>query len=329
MRVGFFSTKPYDQTFFGAANRGRHELVFFEPRLTTATVRLAAGLPAVCAFVNDELDAVVLEALAGAGTRVVGLRSAGYNHVDLRAAHRLGVRVVRVPAYSPHAVAEHTVGLVLALNRHLHRAYARVREGNFALDGLLGFDLDGKTVGIVGTGQIGQVVARIFHGFGCRLLAFDPRRNPAVEALGARYLEVEALLSEADVVTLHCPLTAQTHHLVDGRALARMKDGAMLVNTGRGALVDTPAAIEALKSGKLGALGLDVYEEEADLFFEDRSSRVLQDDVFARLLTFPNVLVTGHQGFFTREALAAIAETTLANLDDLEAGRACPNEVAG
>jgi D-lactate dehydrogenase len=221
------------------------------------------------------------------------------------------------------------VGLVLALNRHLHRAYARVREGNFALDGLLGFDLDGKTVGIVGTGQIGQVVARIFHGFGCRLLAFDPRRNPAVEALGARYLEVEALLSEADVVTLHCPLTAQTHHLVDGRALARMKDGAMLVNTGRGALVDTPAAIEALKSGKLGALGLDVYEEEADLFFEDRSSRVLQDDVFARLLTFPNVLVTGHQGFFTREALAAIAETTLANLDDLEAGRACPNEVAG
>lgn len=328
MRVAVFSTKPYDRTFLSDANgRHGHELTFFEPRLAPETAVLAAGHDAVCAFVNDQLDAGVLATLAGSGIRAIALRCAGFNNVDLDAAARLGLAVVRVPAYSPYAVAEHTVALILGLNRKLTRAHARVHEGNFALDGLLGFDLHGRTAGIVGTGQIGAVVARILHGFGCRLLAYDPYRNPACEALGVTYVELPELLAASDIVTLHCPLTPQTRHLIDAGALARLRPGAMLINTSRGALLDTPAVIEALKSGHLGYLGLDVYEEEASLFFEDLSGQVLQDDVFARLLTFPNVLITGHQAFFTREALSAIAETTLANLDDIAAGRACPNAV--
>lgn len=321
MRVAFFSTKPYDQRSFDARNAAHgHELVYLEPRLGPQTVPLAGGFPAVCAFVNDQLDAGVLASLAAGGTRLVALRSAGFNHVDLPAARELGLTVVRVPAYSPHAVAEHTVGLILALNRKLHRAYARVREGNFSLDGLLGFELNGKTAGLVGTGRIGAVCARILHGFGCRLLAYDPLPDPGCLALGVRYVALEELWRESDIVTLHCPLTPETRHIIDEGALASMKDGVTIVNTGRGALVDTKAVIEALKSGRVGHLGLDVYEEEAELFFEDRSSRVLQDDVFARLLTFPNVLITGHQGFFTREALASIAETTLANATAFETG---------
>jgi D-lactate dehydrogenase len=312
MRIAFFSTKPYDRLFFDAANAGHgHELDYFEPRLTQATAPLAAGHEAVCAFVNDELDAGTLNVLAAAGVRLVALRCAGFNQVDLPAARDLGLSVVRVPAYSPYAVAEHAVGLMLALNRHLHRAYNRVREGNFALDGLLGFDLHGRTVGIVGTGEIGRVVARILNGFGCTLLAFDPHPSAACETLGVTYLPLDDLFATADVITLHCPLTPQTLHLVDAAALARMKPGVMLINTSRGALVDTRAAIDALKSGTLGYLGLDVYEEEGPLFFEDRSGLVIQDDVFTRLLTFPNVMLTGHQAFFTREALARIAATTL------------------
>ncbi len=326
MKVAVFSTKPYDRAFLSEANaRHGHELTFFEPRLALETAVLAVGHDAVCAFVNDQLNASVLVALAGLGIRAVALRCAGFNNVDLEEAGRLGLAVVRVPAYSPHAVAEHAVALILALNRKLARANARVREGNFALDGLLGFDLHGRTAGIVGTGQIGAVVARILHGFGCRLLAFDPVRNPECAQLGVAYVDLPELLAASDIVTLHCPLLPQTRHLIDAEALARMRPGAMLINTSRGALLDTPTVIEALKSGHLGYLGLDVYEEEADLFFEDLSGRVLQDDVFARLLTFPNVLITGHQAFFTREALAAIAETTLANLDDVAAGRDCPN----
>jgi D-lactate dehydrogenase len=329
MRVAVFSTKPYDRDFLSRANaRHGHELTYFEPRLAPETAVLAAGYDAVCAFVNDRLDGEVLGTLAAGGTRAIALRCAGFNNVDLEAVGRLGLAVVRVPAYSPYAVAEHTVGLILALNRKLTRAHVRVREGNFALDGLLGFDLHGRTAGIVGTGQIGAVVARILHGFGCRLLAFDPVRNPECAALGVEYVDLPTLLAESDIVTLHCPLLPQTRHLIDATALGRMQPGAMLINTSRGALLDTPAVIEALKSGHLGYLGLDVYEEEADLFFEDLSGQVLQDDVFARLLTFSNVLITGHQAFFTREALAAIAQTTLANLDDLAAGRACPNAVA-
>lgn len=251
------------------------------------------------------------------GTRLIALRSAGFNHVDLAAAQRLGLTVARVPAYSPHAVAEHAVGMILALNRRLHRACNRTREGDFSLDGLLGFDLAGKTVGVVGTGQIGQVFARIMAGFGCRLLAFDPFPQAA---LGVTYVPLPALLAQSDIVSLHCPLNADTHHLIDASALASMKMGAMLINTSRGGLIDSPALIDALKSGQLGHLGLDVYEEEADLFFEDRSADVLQDDVLARLLTFPNVIVTAHQAFFTREALAGIADTTLANAAAWAAG---------
>jgi D-lactate dehydrogenase len=321
MRTAFFSTKPYDRAFFETANaRNEHELVYFEPRLTPQTAPLASGFAAVCAFVNDQLDAEVLQTLAEGGTRMVALRSAGFNHVDLAAAERLGITVARVPAYSPYAVAEHAVALILALNRRTHRAFNRVREGNFALDGLLGFDLRGRTVGIVGTGKIGTVFARIMHGFGCRLLAADPYPNAECERLGVRYADFDELYAESDIVALHCPLTPETHHLIDADAFRRMKQGAMLINTSRGALVDTLAAIDALKSGKLGYLGLDVYEEEADLFFEDLSDQVLHDDVFARLLTFPNVLITGHQGFFTEEALRRIAETTLGNLSAFESG---------
>jgi D-lactate dehydrogenase len=327
MRVAVFSSKPYDIRFLSEANAGRHELHFLEPRLGRETAALAAGFPAVCAFVNDQLDAGVLERLAEGGTRLVALRSAGFNNVELAAAARLGLTVTRVPAYSPHAVAEHTLALILTLNRKVHRAWARVREGNFSLDGLLGFDLVGRTAGVVGTGMIGAAVARILAGFGCRILAFDPVPSAECLALGASYVPLDELLARSDVVTLHCPLTPATRHLVNAAALARMKRGAMLINTGRGALVDTPAVIEALKSGRLGHLGLDVYEEEAALFFEDHSWRVLQDDVFARLLTFPNVVVTGHQGFFTAEALAAIARTTLQAVGEFEDGRAPGNAV--
>jgi D-lactate dehydrogenase len=322
MRIALFSTKPYDRVSFEEANAGHaHELHYFEPRLTDETVRLADGFDAVCAFVNDQVDAGVVEALAGGGTELILLRSAGFNHVDLRAAAERGLTVARVPAYSPYAVAEHAMGLVLTLNRKFHRAHARVREGNFALDGLLGFDLHGKTMGVVGTGKIGTVFARIAAGFGCRVLAHDPYPNEEVEGLGARYVEMEEMLGEADIIALHLPLTPETHHLIDGDAVARMKEGVMLINTSRGGLVDTRAVIEGLKSGRIGSLGLDVYEEEADLFFEDLSGTVIQDDVFARLLTFPNVLVTGHQGFFTREALAAIAGTTLGNATAYESGQ--------
>jgi D-lactate dehydrogenase len=321
MRVAVFSTKRYDRESLAAANGPHgHDLAFLEPRLTPETAPLARGFPAVCAFVNDQLSAPVLATLAEGGTRLVALRSAGFNNVDLRAAGELGMTVTRVPAYSPHAVAEHAVGLILALDRKIHRAYNRVREGNFSLDGLLGFDLHGRTVGIVGTGKIGEAFARIMAGFGCRLLATDPFPRPEVEALGVRYVALEELFAGSDVIALHTPLTPETHHVIDAAALARMKDGVMLINTGRGALVDTRAVIASLKCGRIGALGLDVYEEEADLFFEDHSGDVIADDVFARLQTFPNVLVTAHQGFFTEEALRAIAETTLASVSAFERG---------
>lgn len=328
MRVAVFSTKAYDRQFLHAANvHYGHELVFFEPRLTLETSPLAADFVAVCAFVNDQLTAPVLRVLARQGTRLIALRCAGFNHVDLACARDLGLTVVRVPAYSPYAVAEHAIGLILTLNRKIYRAYARVREGNFSLDGLLGFDLHGRTVGLIGTGKIGTVTARILTGFGCQVLAYDLVRSAACEALGVTYVDLPTLLGTSDIVTLHCPLTPDTYHLIGTQALQRMKSGVMLINTSRGALIDTRAVIQALKSGKIGALGLDVYEEEADLFFEDLSDRVIQDDVFSRLLTFPNVIITGHQGFFTREALQQIADTTLANITDFEQGRRCANEI--
>jgi D-lactate dehydrogenase len=319
MHVAVYSTRRYDREFLDRANAaGRHRMVYLEARLDLSTVGAAGAADAVCAFVNDRLDADVLRALKAQGVRLLVLRSAGFNHVDLTAAAALGLAVGRVPAYSPHAVAEHTVALVMTLNRKIHKAYARVREGNFALDGLLGFDLVGRTVGLVGTGQIGSAFARIMAGFGCRLLAHAPEESPACLALGVRYVPLPELLADSDIVSLHCPLTPATRHLIDAAALAQMKRGAMLVNTSRGGVVDTRAVIHALKSGQLGSLGLDVYEEEGDLFFRDLSSEVLRDDVFARLLTFPNVVITGHQGFFTEEALTAIATITIDNLDVFE-----------
>ena len=319
MRLAVFSTKPYDRLFLEAANASAdHELTFYEARLSEATTSLAVGVPAICAFVNDQLDRRALADLRAGGTRLVALRSAGFNNVDLQAARELVVTVARVPAYSPHAVAEHAMALILTLNRKLHRAYARVREGNFALDGLLGFDLHGRTAGIVGTGKIGAAMARILKGFGCRVLAFDPAPNDECASLGLSYVDYARLLADSDIVTLHCPLTPATHHLIDAAAIRRMKPGVMLINTSRGAIIDTRAVIAGLKSGKIGHLGLDVYEEEADLFFEDLSRQVIKDDVFARLLTFPNVVVTGHQGFFTEEALRNIAETTIANVTAFE-----------
>lgn len=328
MQVDVFSTRPYDRQYLELANaRHGHDLRFLEPRLTPSTAPLADGSPAVCAFVNDDLGGPVLERLAAGGTRLIALRSAGFNHVDLHAAGALGLTVARVPAYSPHAVAEHAAALVLTLNRKLHRAYARVREGNFSLAGLMGFDLHGRTVGVVGTGAIGEVFLRIMAGFGCDLLAHDPAPRDAVRALGAVYVGLDDLFAGADIISLHCPLTPQTNHLVDAAALERMRDGVMLINTGRGALVDTVAVIDALKTGRVGHLGIDVYEEEEGLFFEDRSDRVITDDVFSRLLTFPNVVVTGHQGFFTSDALEDIAETTLGNVTAFERGTGELHEV--
>ena len=332
MRVAVFDTHAYDRASFDAANArlaaattaaGRaHELRYYEPRLTADTAPLAAGATAVCSFVNDRIDATTLRSLRALGVRVIALRSAGYNHVDLEAAAALELPVVRVPSYSPHAVAEHAVGLVLALDRKIHRAHARVREGNFSLEGLVGFDLHRKTVGIVGMGRIGCVAARIFAGFGCRVIAHDASPAPETHAeTGVRYVGLAELYRESDVITLHVPLVPSTRHLIGPSALAQMKRGVTLVNTGRGALVDTRALVAALKTGQVGAAGLDVYEEEEAVFFRDLSDQVLQDDVLARLLTFPNVIVTAHQAFLTNEALAAIAETTLASLTAFEAGR--------
>ena len=325
MKTAVFSSKSYDRQFLSEANRrAGHELVFFEARLTDQTCTLADGFPAVCAFANDQLDARVLLALSKRGTRLIALRCAGFNNVDLPSAKELGLTVARVPAYSPRAVAEHTVALILALGRRLHKAYNRVREGNFALEGLLGLELGGRTAGVVGTGKIGTIVAQILAGFGCRLLAYDIAPNADLEAIGVRYVSLDELFAESDVITLHCPLVPNTFHLINDEALAKMKPGVVLINTSRGKLVDTEAAVRALKSGKIGSLGLDVYEEEADLFFEDLSNRVIQDDVFSRMLTFPNVIITGHQAFFTQRAMEAIAEETLANITAFEQGQPPP-----
>jgi len=326
--IRIFSTKPYDRAGFAAANEQfGHDLAFLDARLDLATAELAAGAPAVCVFVNDDLSAEVLRTLAAGGTSCVALRCAGYNNVDVAEAARLGMTVVHVPAYSPNAVAEHTLALILSLNRRIHRAYNRVRDGNFALDGLVGVDLAGKTAGVVGTGRIGAIVARLLWHLRCRVLAVDPYRNEHLLELGVEYVELDQLLAESDIVTLNCPLTEQTHHLIDTESIAAMRPGAMLVNTGRGALIDTSAVVEGLKSGHIGSLALDVYEEEADLFFEDRSDEILDDDVFARLLTFHNVLITAHQAFLTEEALTAIAETTLANVSAALSGE--PSNVVG
>ncbi|MFM9266023.1 2-hydroxyacid dehydrogenase [Tychonema sp. BBK16] len=329
MKVGVFSTKSYDRTFLEAANvDSQHDLVFFEPRLTLETSILATGLTAICAFVNDQLDAKVLSAIAQKGVRLIALRSAGFNHVDLAAARDLELTLVRVPAYSPYAVAEHAVAMILCLNRGIHRAYNRVREDNFSLEGLLGFDLHGRTIGIVGTGKIGALTAKIMHGFGCRLVGYDVSQNSDCQEMGMEYVSLPELFATSDIVSLHCPLMPETYHLINTEAINQMKVGVMLINTSRGQLIDTKAVTKGLKSGKIGYLGLDVYEQESDLFFEDLSNQVIQDDVFQRLLTFPNVLITGHQAFFTEDALRNIATTTIANITDFEQGKPCPNQVS-
>jgi len=321
MKVAVFSTKAYDRKFLDKANEtAGHELTYFEPHLSEHTAPLADGFEAVCAFVNDQLGAGVLEVLKAQGTRLIALRSAGFNHVDLLRAQELGLTVVRVPAYSPHAVAEHTLALILGLNRKTHRAYNRVREGNFSLDGLLGFDLCGKTVGVIGTGKIGSIFARIMAALGCRVVACDPFPDASLQGT-VEYLALEQVYQAADILSLHCPLLPETEHMIDAAALDKMKSGVMLINTSRGRLVDTRAVIDSLKSRKIAYLGLDVYEEEADLFFDDLSQQIITDDVFMRLLTFPNVLITSHQGFFTEEALHAIAETTVANISAFASGK--------
>jgi len=325
MKVGVFSTKSYDREFLLEANtRHGHELIFFEPRLTWETRRLAEGLGGVCAFVNDQLDAKVLRGLADQGVHLLAMRCAGFNNVDLRAAEECHIAVTRVPAYSPHAVAEHTIGMILALNRRLYKSYARVREGNFALEGLLGFELSGRVAGVIGTGKIGAITARILCAFGCHVLAYDVIPNAELESLGVRYVPFDEILSQADIISLHCPLMPDTYHLINRAAIAKMRPGVMLINTSRGALVDTREVIRGLKSGLIGYLGMDVYEEEEALFFEDLSNRVIQDDIFSRMLTFPNVLITAHQAFFTRNALQAIAEQTLANVTAYEQGKTPP-----
>jgi D-lactate dehydrogenase len=329
VQVAFFDTKPYDRAAFLAhPEAGRLEWRFHEERLKLSTAPLGRGARAVCAFVNDVLDAPALEALAAEGVGLVALRCAGFNQVDLEAARRLGLPVVRVPAYSPHAVAEHSLALLLALVRRIPKAYNRVRESNFSLQGLVGFELYRKTVGIVGTGRIGRVAAELFRGFGCEVLLFDPVRDEAWAAgAGARYVAFDELAERSDVVSLYLPLVPDTVHLMSEKVFSRMRPGAILVNTSRGALVDTAALIEALKGGRLGGAALDVYEEESGLFFRDLSDQILQDDMLARLLSFPNVIVTAHQAFLTHEALAEIAEVTIENLLRFAEGRELLHEL--
>lgn len=329
MKVAVFSTKPYDRQFLLAANAANaHEFVFFEARLTSETATLADGFIAICAFIHDQLDQETLSAIAASGTRLVALRAAGFNNVDIKAAAALGITVVRVPGYSPYAVAEHTAGLILMLNRKLHRAYNRVRDDNFSLYGLLGFDLHGSTVGVIGTGKIGQCFCRIMIGFGCQVLAYDPFPNDECIAMGVRYLALKDLLAASDIVSLHCPLMSQTYHLINEESLGWLKSGAMVINTSRGGLIDTKAMISAIKSGKVGHLGIDVYEQEENLFFEDWSNSVVQDDDIQRLQSFNNVVITAHQAFFTREALTNIAHTTIVSLSQFEKGEVCQYEIA-
>lgn len=324
MKVAVFSAQKYDQQAFSQWADPTIEWLFLPQRLDETSVHAAAGQDAVCVFVNDQLNANVLQQLKHLGVHFVALRCAGFNQVDLAAAKALQIQIARVPAYSPEAVAEHTVGMMLCLNRRFHKAYNRTRDNNFDLNGLLGFNLHGKTVGLIGTGRIGLATARILHGFGCQLLASDP--NPTLPAsYGIRYVNLSELYQQADIVSLHCPLTPQSRHLINAESLSQMKTGVMLINTSRGALVDTQAVIQALKSGQIGYLGLDVYEQEADLFFKDLSLQVIADEVFQRLLTFPNVLITGHQAFFTAEAMQQISQITSENLLMYQRGETSAN----
>ena len=328
MKVAVYSTHKFEKDFLLHAAAGKHELILLEPQLSLTTAALAEGCKAVCIFVNDDGSKDILKILSAVGIKYLALRSAGFNHVDIKTSVELGIRVARVPEYSPCAVAEHTVALMLALNRKLIKAHNRIRELNFSLEGLTGFDMHSKTVGIIGTGRIGKIVAEILHGFGCRILAYDVIQDTAwTNKFGVNYTNVDDLCSQSDIITLHAPLTEQTKYIINRNRIAQMKKSVMLINTSRGGLVNTRDVIVALKSGQIGYLGLDVYEEERGLFFEDHSGDILQDDVIARLMTFPNVLITSHQAFLTDTALHNIAETTINNLDCFEDGLACKNEL--
>lgn len=321
MKITFFSTQPYDKFFFTGCNENYgFELEFHKSALDTTNAKLISGSEVVCIFVNDHCNAEVIQTLAAKGVKLIALRCAGFNNVDINAAHNAGIKIVRVPAYSPEAVAEHAVALILTLNRKIHKAYNRVREQNFSLQGLLGFDLHGKTIGVIGTGNIGKAFCKIMLGFGCKVMAFDLIANKQMEALGVAYTDITSIFSVADIISLHCPLTDGTRHLVNDETLSLMKDGVMLINTSRGGLIDTKAAIKALKNGKLGNLGIDVYEQEEKLFFRDLSSNIIQDDIIQRLMSFPNVIITAHQAFFTKEALTQIAGVTLGNISAWSVG---------
>jgi D-lactate dehydrogenase len=329
MKVIVFSTKKYDVDYLNEANKeAQHEIRYVEARLCMETVKLAEGFDIVCIFVNDKASAEVIEALKNCGVRIIALRCAGFNNVDLEAAKKHEICVVRVPAYSPHAVAEHAIALIMALDRKIHRAYYRVREGNFTLQGLAGFDVHGKTVGVVGTGRIGHITAWILKcGFGCDVIAYDVREDKELIDIGVKYMGLDEMLSKSDIISLHCPLTPETYHIINKDSISKMKEGVMLINTSRGGLIDAVPVIEALKTGKIGYLGLDVYEEEEYLFYEDLSNEVIHDDVFARLLTLPNVVITSHQAYFTKEALTNIAETTIGNISHIEKHGTCENAV--
>lgn len=337
IRIAFFGTKRYDQEVFDLVNqsldstgnnRFGFELKYYKAHPTLDNLLLVQGATAVCVFVNDPLTADIIAEMGRLGVKLIALRCAGFNNVDIAAAHQAGIRVVRVPAYSPHAIAEFTLGLILAVNRHLPRASARTRDGNFSLQGLLGFDLYGKTIGIVGTGKIAKVLIELLQGFGMRILGYDPYPDTAFAAKnGLEYTDMDTLLHEADIITLHCPLTKENHYMINSETIAKMKQGVMIVNTGRGGLIDTEALIQGLKSRHIGSAALDVYEEEGSYFYEDVSDNIIEDDTLARLLSFNNVLVTSHQAFFTREALTNIATTTLQNIKDFADGKELINEV--
>ncbi|MBB1270773.1 2-hydroxyacid dehydrogenase [Shewanella sp. SR44-3] len=328
MKIGFFSAKHYDIEHFSAINKDfGAQIEYFDYRICMQNAKLAHGFEVVCAFVNDSLCEEVLVELAKGGTKILAMRCAGFNNVDLDAAKRLGITVVNVPAYSPESVAEHSIALMLTLNRKIHKAYQRTRDANFALSGLVGFNMQGKTVGVIGTGKIGVATIKILLGFGCKVLAFDPYPNQTVIDLGVSYTELDTLYAQSDIISLHCPQTKDNHHLLNTASFAKMKPGVMVINTSRGGLLDAFDAMEALKTGKIGALGLDVYENEKGLFFEDKSNEIIQDDIFRRLSACHNVIFTGHQAFLTEEALNAIALTTLTNIQKLALGQVCGNEL--
>lgn len=327
MKIAVFSAKSYDKAYLSRANDPKYEFTFFETRLLVETAPLIKGFDACCIFVHDRATRDVLEIFSKENCNLIALRCAGFNNVDIEAAKEFGIHVLRVPAYSPHGVAEFAAGLIMGLNRKIHRAYRRVSELNFSLEGFTGFDMFGKTVGVIGTGKIGLCFARIMRGFGCKVICYDLYPNKEIESIGAKYVPLESLFAESDIISLHCPLTPSSRYFINQSTLKQMKDGVMLINTSRGELIKTQDAIQSLKDGKVGSLGIDVYEEEEGVFFEDMSSSIIKDDVLSRLLTFPNVLITSHQAFFTNEALINIAETTIANIREFTETGKCANEV--